>query len=327
MTQSLWQQFISETTISEDHGQQPAANSNILVDLSHIGLIELSGADAVTFLQGQVSNDVKQLTQGAHYSAYCTPKGRMLALFYAHSIDNNIYLQCPKDLVPSLIKRLRMYVMRSKVVIEDCSETLIKFGVQGTNLSASLSSLTLPAQPHQITHDAETTVIKLPALNSLERYEIIAPLAQAQALWQALSANSTVADANAWESIEIANGLPNVYANTQEQFVPQMLNLDLLNGINFKKGCYTGQEIVARTHYLGAVKRRTFIAHINSAQTPQTGQPVLDAQQTDCGQIVRVAKAAQGYDVLVECRLEAKEAGAITWQSNPLTWAEMPYAL
>ncbi len=334
MANQAWQTFLN----TQPNNASSSA-SNIMVDLSnhpsHGGLIALSGEDSVTFLQGQVTNDVKQLTNGAHYTGYCTAKGRMLALFYAYQVGQNgqtaptIYLQCPAELTPAISKRLRMYVLRSKVMVEDLSEQMVQIGVQGPQVREALTSqcASLPSQIHQVTHADGVTFIQLPAQAGVERFQIIAPLAQAQTLWQHLSATCSIANANTWEHIEISSGLPNVYAKTQEQFVPQMLNLDLLGGINFKKGCYTGQEIVARTHYLGSVKRRTFIAHINSTQSPNIGDVVLDAQQADCGQIVRVAQTAQGFDALVECRLEAKQAGALTWQGYTLEWAEMPYAI
>ncbi|OYY48654.1 MAG: hypothetical protein B7Y48_09105 [Methylophilales bacterium 28-44-11] len=137
-----------------------------------------------------------------------------------------------------------------------------------------------------------------------------------------------------WDWLDVQSGIPEIVPATQEQFVPQMVNLDLLHAINFKKGCYTGQEIVARTHYLGSVKRRTFLMTLSSKNSPQAGDKLTDEQQNEVGQIVRVAPSvlnANGevtaFDVLAELRIEAQQSGPIYWNSHPLTSKVMPYSL
>ena len=131
-----------------------------------------------------------------------------------------------------------------------------------------------------------------------------------------------------WDWLEIQAGIPDIEFKTQEQFVPQMLNLDVLGAINFKKGCYTGQEIVARTHYLGTVKRRTYLAEITSETAPNSGDKVLDAAKNEVGQIVRVTpNKANGFDALVELRIEAKEAGNMTCNDAAIRLKDLPYAV
>lgn len=301
--------------------------STQMFDLSSSGLIAVSGADAQTFLQGQVTNDIKLLAQGAQFNGYCTPKGRLLALFYSFSLEDVIYLQCPRALIPDLVKRLRMYVLRSKVVVEDASERLFAFGLTSSNLATLIEHL--PNIPHQLAHTKDGTLIRLADAASQQRALLLVNSEQAQATWQSLSAIFAPGNNTQWEALEIRAGIPQVYASTKEQFVPQMVNLDALNGINFKKGCYTGQEIVARTHYLGKVKRRTLLAQVVTGDLiPQVGDVVLDAQQQEAGQLVRVAPAENnGWWVLAECRLEAKEAGTISWQGHPLSFKELPYDL
>jgi len=297
-----------------------------LFDLSTSGLIAISGADSQTFLQGQVTNDIKLLAQSAQFNGYCTPKGRLLALFYTFAVDDIIYLQCPRALIPDLVKRLRMYVLRSKVVVEDASDRLCAFGLACETLSSMLENL--PATPHQLAPTEHGTLIRLADTGSHQRALLIVDNEQAQTNWVSLSATFAPTSTAQWEALEIQAGIPQVYAATKEQFVPQMVNLDALNGINFKKGCYTGQEIVARTHYLGKVKRRTLLAQLTSEQAPQAGDVLHDAQQQEAGQLVRVAPAENnGWWVLAECRLEAKESGAISWQGQPLVFKELPYPL
>jgi folate-binding protein YgfZ len=306
----------------------PAATANAqLFDLSSSGLIAISGADSQTFLQGQVTNDIKLLAQGAQFNGYCTPKGRMLALFFTVMIDDVIYLQCPRDLIPDLVKRLRMYVLRSKVLVEDASERMLALGLASDTLAATLTAL--PATPYQQAQTENGTLIRLADAGAQQRALCIVSSEQATTSWQSLSATFTPTSSAQWEALEIQAGIPQVYAATKEQFVPQMVNLDALNGINFKKGCYTGQEIVARTHYLGKVKRRAMLAHLSAGtQMPQAGDSLHDAQQQEAGQLVRVAPAGNnGWWVLAECRIEAKEAGAISWQGQSLDFKELPYPL
>ena len=235
----------------------------IICDLSHLGLLQLSGVDAVDFLQGQVTNDVKKLDgHSAHYTAYCNPKGRVLALFLAFAHYDHLHLQLPKELIVSISKRLKMYVMRSKVEIVDNSESTIKIGLSGKNAGDLLLSLFthIPQAEYELISLDNGAVLRLPGL--MPRYEIFANLENAKAIWSTLKPSAMSVGAKCWEWLDIQAGIPEVTLNTQEQFVPQMLNLDLLNAINFKKGCYTGQEIVARTHYLGKIKRRTYLAHL-----------------------------------------------------------------
>jgi tRNA-modifying protein YgfZ len=306
-------------------------SNNILCDLTHLGLLEISGADAAIFLQGQVTNDVKLLTgNNAHYTAYCNPKGRILALFLAFSHYDHLHLQFNRELVELIMKRLKMYVMRSKVEIKDVSTSIIKFGVNGPQASSILVPLfaKIPTQDFELVSLENGAILKLPSFNDDVRFEIFTDTINAPIIWDALKVNCQVVEKHQWDWLEIQAGIPDIELKTQEQFVPQMLNLDILNGISFKKGCYTGQEIVARTHYLGSVKRRTYLAEIHTEQIPQAGDKVLDATQNEVGQIVRVAaNNASGFDALIEMRIDAQQAGNIYWNDTGITIKRLPYAL
>jgi folate-binding protein YgfZ len=308
-----------------------ATNNNILCDLSHLGLLEISGADAVTFLQGQVTNDVKLLTgMNAHYSAYCNPKGRMMALFLAFSHADHIHLQLNRELLEPIMKRLKMYVMRSKVEIKDVTDSIIKFGLNGSQALSMLVPIfsKIPNEDYQLVSSDNGAILKLPSFNMDARYEIFTDAINAPVIWDALKTKCQLAEKSHWDWLEIQAGIPDIELKTQEQFVPQMLNLDILNGINFKKGCYTGQEIVARTHYLGSVKRRTFLTCIESNSAPQAGDKVLDATQNEVGQIVRVAPNVENsFDVLAEMRIDAQQTGEIYWNNVKIKTKELPYSL
>lgn len=309
------------------------ANSDVLCDLNHLGLLEISGAEAVTFLQGQVTNDVKLLMgqdniSSAHYSAYCNPKGRMLALFLAFARHDHLYLQFNRTLLEPIMKRLKMYVMRSKVEIKDASENMIKFGLNGPNAASILADLfnKVPTQDYELVNQEKAAILKLPSINQQVRFQIFTDAENAPQIWNAFKTKTQLVGKPCWDWLEIQAGIPDIEPATQEQFVPQMLNLDILNGINFKKGCYTGQEIVARTHYLGSVKRRTYLTSLDIAQAPKAGDKVLDVTQNEVGQIVRTApNASNGYDALIEMRIDAQQTGKVFWNNVLINPKTLPY--
>jgi hypothetical protein len=331
MSTQQWHQFL-QTSAEQNPVTEisPAlVNETVICDLSHLGLLQLGGADTFTFLQGQVTNDVKQLNgQIAHYSGYCNPKGRLLAIFLAFAHKDHIHLQLPKELIAPIAKRLKMYVMRSKVDIQDVSESIIKIGVNGPKAIELLSPLfsQIPQNDYELVSLENGALIKLPG--NQPRFEIFTDIANAPTIWNILAPHTKTADAAYWELLEIQAGIPEVYVKTQEEFVPQMLNLDLLNGINFKKGCYTGQEIVARTHYLGTVKRRTQLAHIDCATQPNAGDDVLNSNGDIVGKVVRCAPSFNGgYDLLAEIRLESVEAGPLNVNGDTLNLQQLPYKI
>ena len=305
-----------------------AASSDVLADLSHLSLLKLSGEDAINFLQGQVTNDVKQLDgSNSQYAGYCTPKGRLIALFLLHSHAGNLFLQIDRRLTETITKRLRMYVLRSKVAIEDVSDTTVRMGISGPTAGAALDQLftVLPAAAHELVANENGVLMRLPG--AVPRYELVVEAERAEHVWNQLSQQLKPVGRSAWEWLEIQAGIPDIQPGAQEEFVPQMVNLDALGGINFKKGCYTGQEIVARTHYLGKVKRRTQLAHVASQQQPQPGDDVLGESGDPIGKIVRSAPAPTGgFDVLAELRLENLQS-AVQWQGVELQIRPLPYEL
>jgi hypothetical protein len=307
-------------------------NSNVLTSLNHLGILEVSGEDALPFLQGQLTNDIKQLNgSNSQFTGYCNPKGRLLALFLAFAHHDHLHLQMPKNILEPIIKRLKMYVLRSKVVITDKSDDILCFGVAGQDAENMLGHLykEVPKVAKQLVTFDDATILKLNG--DTPRFHVYTNIQHAERIWQSLSLNCTKVGKSVWDFLEIQAGIPEVVSNTQEAFVPQMLNLDALDGINFKKGCYTGQEIVARTHYLGKIKRRTQLAHIDTAIIPNAGDPIhLRNHEDQIGQIVRAAPAISGgVEVLIEIRLENLESSSETpmWNNIPLEFKSLPYAL
>jgi len=341
MTQ--WYEFLSKQGAVISHGQiagfgnpeaelQAAADGNSLVDLSHLSLLQISGEDAVTFLQGQITNDIQLLNgHNSQYAGYCNPKGRLLALFLAFAHNNHFYLQFHGALLAPIMKRLSMYVMRSKVIITDVTANMPCMGVAGMDAEANLQSIfgQVPNQAHGLVSAKNSVIVRMPG--TMPRYQVFTDAEHAPDIWRQLQQTHKPVGKPCWDWLEIQAGIPEISPATQEQFVPQMINLDALDGINYKKGCYTGQEIVARTHYLGKVKRRTQLAHIVTNEAPQAADELFGNNAEVAGQLVRVAASPHsGFDVLAEVRLESLEAGPIRWKTAEgpvLELLKLPYTL
>jgi tRNA-modifying protein YgfZ len=221
--------------------------------LTYLGVLRLTGADSLTFLQGQLSNDMQAVRQARRVLAACsTPQGRVLALLQVFARGEEVLALAPRELLADLHAHLRKYVMRAKVQIQDASASLAVAGCIGT---AALEAARVPIpESDGVLQDGELTVA---AVNGDPgRFWVVAP---APALAQRLGwLQPEPGFEQRWRWLDVRRGLPQVFAATREAFVAQMLNLDLLQGISFTKGCYTGQEIIARTQNLGRIKRRLF---------------------------------------------------------------------
>ncbi len=293
-------------------------------------LLRVSGTDAESFLQGQLTNDIKGLLPNrACLAGYCTAKGRLLATLLVWRQDEAIMLQVPSDIAPGLQKRLQMFVMRSKVTFEPITDELAVAGLIGGHPEAFLNeNLTvLPVAPYDVVTSAAGTVLRLTDAAGLARYLWVAAPSLIDA---ALANNAATISDNDWALSEIHAGIPHVLPATQEKFVPQMVNLELIGGVSFKKGCYPGQEIVARTHYLGKQKRRTVLAHI-AGSVVQEGTEVFAADDPTqpCGIVVNAAVCAEGgNDCLIEIKSEFYRHGTVqTATGDVCQWLTMPYAL
>ena len=232
----------------------PSTDDTTCFALSGLGIARVSGADAETFLQGQFSNDITDLSpdNGHQLTAYCNPKGRMLALFHLlREADAAYVLLAPREVLNKVLPRLKMFVMRSAVTIELDQDTQT-YGVQTSNISAAGAGLAPGARifPHSLDPG---------------RFLVLA------------SASPTM-DSEAeqeWNQLDIEQNLPQVYAQTHEALIPQSANLDIVGGVNFKKGCYPGQEIIARIKYRGKPKTRMIGASIKTQDNIEIGQPVF----------------------------------------------------
>ena len=224
--------------------------------LSHLSLIKISGEDATSFLQGQLTNDVALASNNWQHTGYCTPKGRLFALLILWKFDQDYYALLDKTITETTLKRLRMYIMRSKVVIEELENNL--YGVMDCDYE-KLNQLDL--DNIDLTESEKTTFISNKQTHFLS-FGDRAILSSDQPLDKKLEA---IESNSRWLIQDINDGIANINLLNTELFIPQMINLDVIGGINFKKGCYTGQEVVARMHYLGKLKQRMFVCKINKS--------------------------------------------------------------
>lgn len=308
------------------------------------GLIAVQGADAATFLHSQLTNDVERLrAEQARLAGFCSAKGRLLATFLMWrepGTDGTIYLACAADLQAPVQKRLSMFVLRAKAKLTDATATHVLFTVGGPAAEAVLGThfAALPTEALASVHGDAGSLLRLPATGSareLPRYLWSVPAAQAAAAWQALVAAPGLVpvDPALADWLDVRSGVANVVAATQEQFVPQMVNWEVVGGVNFRKGCYPGQEVVARSQYRGTIKRRLHLAHIATDTAPAAGAEVFEATDAEqpCGMLVQAAPAPQGgWDALVELKLSAREANDVRLgaaDGPALQFIDLPYVI
>jgi tRNA-modifying protein YgfZ len=319
------------TGFGDPSGELAAARDTAIVsDLAALTVLTVTGADTPAFLQGQLTNDVTQLADGAsHFSAWCSPKGRVLVIFRVRRISAERFeLLLPASLAEPTAKRLRMFVLRSKVEIAEAGDASIRLGVGGPAAAACIAASigVTPALHHSMAIDGGS-LIALPG----NRFLIIAAPDKATMIWDMLE-RARPAGLACWQWLGVRAAVPEIGPPTQERFVPQMLNLDALDALSFAKGCYTGQEIVARTQHLGRLKERLALAHVDAAP-PAPGTRLFASAFGDqpCGTVINAAAApGGGADVLAVAQVAALSGEALRVDSAdglPVTLLPLPYAL
>ncbi|MCX7155307.1 MAG: folate-binding protein [Rhodocyclales bacterium] len=330
-----------------------ARDAGVVAPLTDLGLIRVSGVDAPVFLHNLLTNDIKGITPGgARFAGFCTAKGRLLALFLIWRDGDNFLLMLPRDILPAILKKLSMYVLRSKVKLTDATaeRALIGYsvpaavacprsGISGTQNAPPAPALCVPAGT---LGEAAVALVRF-GVAAVEggqairlddtRWLLALDTATAASRWQQLAAAAKPVGLAAWQWLEIAAGQPRVVAATQEAFVPQMLNMELpaVAGVSFTKGCYPGQEIVARTQYLGKIKRRTYRARLATAVVPGAHVYAPETGDQHCGAIVSVAPSpAGGFECLVCVQIGAVEAGEVhvgALDGERLEFLQLPYEI
>lgn len=320
-----------------DAEAQAALTGNAVFDLQHLALIAVHGPESQTFLQGQLSNDVREVTPTrAQASAWCSPKGRVLSCFLVFRHAGELMLQLPESLLDAIIKRMRMYVLRAKVNLEDRSAGIMRMGVIGTDAEARLVEHFGPApvELNDVRSADGVTVIRIRGRRP--RFEILGPREHVSAFWNACRPLANAAGALAWDLLDVEAGVASIGPETSDLFVPQMLNLDRTGGLSFTKGCYVGQEIVARTQHLGRIKRRMYRAQWSGATPLSAGDDLLvcaDSRSIKV-QVVKATPApAGGFEVLAVIPIEdaramgRNEVKGGANEHGQFRLAELPYAL
>ena len=312
-----------------------AATTDIVADLSSFSLIRVYGDDATTFLQGQFTNDIRLVDEShSQLSAYCNPKGRMLSIFRILMQDEHYLLQLPAPLLDTILTRLRMYMLRAKVKLASADEELQRIGVAGPQAAAIIDRQLgiVPEHDTACITEGDLTVLRLPGIQP--RFEIITTLATAKRLWGGLGQDCRPVGTPSWAWLDIMAGLPNVYRETSEAFIPQMTNLEILGGVSFGKGCYAGQEIVARMQYLGKLKQRMYRAHVFTTQpVPRPGGAIHtpDLPDQTIGTIVDARCSPEsGYDILAVIYKSSVREGSLYLsgdQEARLSVQDLPYSL
>ena len=271
----LWSDFISSQKI------QPLRNTNTLSALDGTSLLYVGGEDATDFLQNQLSNDINKIDEkSAQLSSFSNAKGRMLGIFRVIKIDGGYVLVIPKSILQTIQQQLQKFIIMSKVILADITDQFALFTVV-TDQQELLSEVIYPADINQVYQSDSLISIHLPGSNNQSRFLMLSNKPEeAIELWAQLSQKLIVNDSSNWKLQDIEAGIPTIYPETIGAFVLQMSNLQLVDGVSFKKGCFPGQEVVARMQYLGKLKRRMYLAEVKTSQCPRPGD-VLTSKQSD----------------------------------------------
>ncbi len=290
-----WQTFVQTQAAT-------MATGNFICDASNLGLILVTGDDAQSFLQNQFSNDISHIDETRfQLSSYSTPKGRLLAIFRIVQISNGYLLITPISLVESLLQRLQMFVIQAKVNLANASDHFARIVLQTDNSTVNQHPL-LPRQAGHVMQGDSVISLQLNPVNGENRYLVLClSFDEAKSLWNEISLHLQVAGFDAWRLAEIKAGMPVIYPQTSEHFVLQMSNLDLLDGVSFDKGCYPGQEIVARMHYLGKLKRRMFLTTLETEHCPAPGDEISGKGAESADGSGKVVDAVSDSNGLCHC--------------------------
>ena len=288
--------------------------------LQHLGVIRVTGEDAASFLHGQLTQDFAlQKPAEARLAAFLNAKGRMQASFVGLKRGTDeILLVCSRDLLAQTLKRLSMFVLRAKAKLSDATNDFVIYGLAGSTAPAG-------AAPWSVTEQGEARIVQLYPADGQPRALWIAPVAtpapQGQPLPEPL-----------WQLSEVRSGIATLTQPVYEAFVPQMVNYESVGGVNFKKGCYPGQEVVARSQFRGSLKRRTYLAHMAADDGIVAGVEIFDAKDAEqpVGSIVQAAATPNGgVDALVSLQIAAADgalhAGSVSGPA--LVLQSLPYEL
>ncbi len=335
MMNSEWRSFLTDNgaELVEDvvvsfgnieQERHMVTGGDVMCDLSHLAILEVSGTDSAEFLQNQFTNDINALEVGnSQFDGWCTPKGRLVALFRVIRVANERFLLIlPRDLAAEAEKKLQMFVFRSKVEISNLSETAVRIGLSGPHAEEQLQSVAETTVPTETDHAAiseQCTIVRLPP-GPNPRFLVVTDAEPAKKIWSHFDVQSAPVGRGPWELMKIRAGVPSIFTDTKESFVPQMVNLQSINGLSFQKGCYPGQEVVARMEYLGKLKRKMFPIFIHQESAPTVGSKLYSTSSKSAqgaGEVVSIEKNGDGeWEGLAVVEVSAAEVGDVTLNEN-----------
>ncbi|WKV85120.1 folate-binding protein [Pseudomonas sp. B24_DOA] len=304
------------------------ADSAFFCTLSHEGVLAVRGADAGKFLQGQLTCNINYLSDTrASLGARCTQKGRMQSSFRILLEGDGVVMAMASELLEPQLADLKKYAVFSKSKLTDESAAWGRFGLEHGDAALTSLGLALPAETDSVVRNESLIAIRV----SPNRAELWVPAAQAQSVQGQLSATLPETGLNQWLLGQIRAGIGQVMPSTRELFIPQMLNLQAVGGVSFKKGCYTGQEIVARMQYLGKLKRRLYRLRLDATELPEPAtQLFAPSHNSSIGEVVLAANAEGNIELLAVLQAEAAEAGDLrlgALEGPALHVLDLPYEL
>ncbi|MBB6154019.1 hypothetical protein HDC30_001227 [Pseudomonas sp. JAI115] len=304
------------------------ADSAFFCTLSHEGVLAVRGVDAGKFLQGQLTCNINYLSDSqASLGARCTQKGRMQSSFRILLEGDGVLLAMASELLEPQLADLKKYAVFSKSKLTDESAAWVRFGLEHGDAALASLGLNLPGETDGVVRNAGLIAIRV----SPDRAELWVPADQADAIKAKLATALPEGKLNQWLLGQIRAGIGQVMPTTRELFIPQMLNLQAVGGVSFKKGCYTGQEIVARMQYLGKLKRRLYRVELDATELPEPGTPLFAPSHSSAiGEVVIAARAAEKIELLAVLQAEAAEAGDLhlgALEGPALHLLDLPYEL
>jgi folate-binding protein YgfZ len=323
-----WQQF-------EARYSDVSASENFICSTDEVGLILVTGADAADFLQNQLSNDIALIDETRlQLSSYSTPKGRLLGIFRVIQVSNGYILVTARQMVTPLLQQLYKYIVQSRVTLADASDYFARFALV-TDRTEVLQHPLLPTSTNAVEQSDSLISMQLEPWASQRRFLLLCLSAdEAIGLWKTFAENLAVAGYAAWHLSEVRAGIPSIHPQTSEEFVLQMANLGALGGVSFRKGCYPGQEIVARMQYLGKLKRRMYLAELETVQLPQPGDELVSAGKTEADGSGKVVDAEFDANGLCHClyvaRIDRADDGKLLLLNQPETRirnVDLPYSM
>lgn len=308
----------------------------VFADLSHFGLLEVRGPDARSFLQAQLATDLAAVSpEQATFGCHLSPQGKVLSSFILLARGDGFHLFLPREQLEDTLNRLRRFVLRARVTLEDASDALIRLGLAGDALTADLQALfgsDLPSQAFAVASAGEMLLVRLPG--TAPRWLALGSLEAMKDLWERLQARGAPVGPEAWALLAIQAGEPFVTQETAEHFIPQMLNLDALGAVGFGKGCYPGQEIVTRVRHRGEIKRRLRVGLARADLSPRPGMALARSGGEPGESVGTVIAAARhpdgGFLTLAVLHQEAAMAGDVIipdCDNASFQLRELPYPL